>query len=242
MAWQWTVSYPLGHNPNNDDPGGPLGAATDLSRLGNIGGGVFMLAGSSVNGTAGVTRNIEIPTGKPVFIPILTVEWSTAETGHTTFADLLADNKATIADMTGMHCILDGNSMSLADIFSHEEISPLYQFNLPDNNVLGVPATTSPTNSVADGFWVMTRPLSQGVHTVDFGGSFDFGGGSTFSFETKDTLYVVPQGQYNNEPVNAATLAAVQAAESQPSLPFEPGFNGNDQRDWVAMVLDGQGS
>jgi hypothetical protein len=146
VAWQWTVSYPLGHNPNNDDPGGPLGAPTDLSRLGNIGGGVFMLAGSAVNGTAGVTRNIEIPTGKPVFIPILTVEWSTAETGHTTFADLLADNKATIADITGMHCILDGQVMSLADIFSHEEISPLYQFNLPDNNVLGVPATTSPTH------------------------------------------------------------------------------------------------
>jgi hypothetical protein len=87
----------------------------------------------------------------------------------------------------------------------------------------------------------MTKPLSQGVHTVDFGGSFDFGGGFTFSFETKDTLYVVPQGQYNNEPVNAATLAAVQAAETQPSLPFEPGSSGNNQRDWVAMVLDGQG-
>lgn len=227
--WQWGVSFPNDQRSPFNDATGTLG------RLGDV-GKVFFLAGPAVNTGGIVHRSIDVPTGKPVLFPVLNNEWSTAETGLTTFSDLLAANKTTLAGITAMHAALDGATLPTADIFSREEISPLFQFNLPANNVLGVPPLpTNPSggNSVADGFWVMTKPLTKGVHTVSYGGMISGFG----DFEATYTLNVVPKGHYEKEPINAATLAALNAAEHQPPLPFASEASEDDQSDWVSAVL-----
>ena len=221
--WQWAVSFPVGHSPLNDDTSGELG------RLGDV-GRVFFLAGPAVNTGSVVHRTIDVPTGKPVLFPTLNAEFSTAETGFTTFADLEAVNKSVLPLFQDMHASIDGTSFSNEQIVGHEEVSPLFQLNLPDNNVLGVPPLASrPTggNSVADGFWFMAKPLSPGIHTINYGGTISGFG----DFESSYTLNVVPKGQYENEPINSATLAALAAQVAQPPLPFGPASGvGNEHK------------
>jgi hypothetical protein len=47
--------------------------------------------------------------------------------------------------------------------------SPPFNFTLPQNNILGMPANTT-TQAIADGNWVFLKPLSAGVHKILFKG------------------------------------------------------------------------
>ncbi|MGC1930811.1 MAG: hypothetical protein WA667_17715 [Candidatus Nitrosopolaris sp.] len=47
--------------------------------------------------------------------------------------------------------------------------SPSFNFTLPHNNILGMPANTT-TQAIADGNWVFLKPLSPGVHKIMFKG------------------------------------------------------------------------
>ena len=72
--------------------------------------------------------------------------------------------------------------------------SPLFNFTLPENNILDLPPQT--TQAVSDGNWVFLMPLSEGNHTVSFNGSLR----NVSNIETNDSGYAfaVPYGWDNN--------------------------------------------
>jgi hypothetical protein len=47
--------------------------------------------------------------------------------------------------------------------------SPTFDFTLPQNNILRMPAKTT-TQAIADGNWVFLKPLSPGIHKIMFKG------------------------------------------------------------------------
>src|SRR5690242_15987247 len=64
--WKWAYSFPVSINPLFD----ATGAQGYLGNQGNL----FFLSGViNLSGTA--TRTITVPAGKPLFFPILNVEW-----------------------------------------------------------------------------------------------------------------------------------------------------------------------
>ena len=77
---------------------------------------------------------------------------------------------------TDLSLTIDG--VAVADLQRFRVRSPVFQYTAAQGNVFGVPAGT--TRSVADGYWVLIRPLSLGTHTVSFGGAFPPGGFTTF--------------------------------------------------------------
>lgn len=86
-----------------------------------------------------------------------------------------------------MSCEIDG--VAINNLQSYRAESPLFDFTLPENNVLGVAA--GPGQSVADGVYLMVAPLSVGQHTIRFTG----GDPAFFALNITYHLNVVPLTQ-----------------------------------------------
>jgi hypothetical protein len=68
--------------------------------------------------------------------------------------------------------VLTVDGKHLKNLDQHRFQSAAYNFTLPEDNILGENETKS--ISVADGFWVMLKPLPRGKHTIHFeGGPLD---------------------------------------------------------------------
>jgi hypothetical protein len=192
--WQWAFSHNVDQSPFFDETGARAG-------LGDVGKVFFLTGVVNTSGTA--ERTITLPSGKPVFFPILNNECSTVEGNGTTAAELDACQNALLPQDTTqpLHTTIDGVSLSNADIHSRYEISPPFEFTLPSQGVnvleyFGVPGALPGVTSlsVAHGFWVMMKPLSLGHHDINFGG----GDPNVFALDITYHITVVPQGQYEH--------------------------------------------
>jgi hypothetical protein len=67
----------------------------------------------------------------------------------------------------GVQAIVDG--VSVKDLHKYRIQSPLFNFTLGRNNILGLPAQTT-TKAVSDGNWVFLKPLPVGKHVIYFKG------------------------------------------------------------------------
>ena len=134
---------------------------------------VVFLAGTT-GGAA--TRSCTIPAGTSILVPLINVECSTAEGNGDTPAELRACARDVAEQFTDLSLTIDG--VAIADLQRFRVHSPVFQFTAAEGNVFGIPPGT--TRSVADGFWVLIRPLSPGTHTISFGGVFPPQGFTTF--------------------------------------------------------------
>jgi len=66
-----------------------------------------------------------------------------------------------------VQAIVDGVNVKGLDKYRIQ--SPLFNFTLGGNNILGLPAQT--TQAVSDGNWVFLKPLPVGKHVIYFKGS-----------------------------------------------------------------------
>jgi hypothetical protein len=80
--------------------------------------------------------------------------------------------------VTALHASIDGRQVS--DLFDHREKAPVfsYTYQLTDNmaailGYAGVDATGPIFPAVADGYYLMLRPLPPGQHVINFGGVMD---------------------------------------------------------------------
>src|SRR5438874_7160798 len=85
--------------------------------------------------------------------------------------------------VTSLQASVDGTNIQ--DIKpKYRAQSPLFDLTLPKNNVFGL--TEGPTKSVADGFWIILKPLPPGKHEVHFSGaSVDFTSSGVQNFATE---------------------------------------------------------
>lgn len=178
--WQWAFSLPLDHHPLFD----VTGADAAVGQSGNVWflGGVFVQSGQA-------TRSITIPSGTALFFPVLNVETSILE-GDGTNEQELRQKANDIVDLaTDLSAEIDGKPV--ANFASFRAESPLFTFSLPADNILGKPATSSP--SVTDGYWLFLPPLSVGKHTIHFSGTFPQ---VPFTLDLQYFVTVEPKGQY----------------------------------------------
>jgi hypothetical protein len=68
--------------------------------------------------------------------------------------------------------VVSPNDKADANVSAFRVQSPVFDFNAPEDNILGVPGGGS-GQAVSDGIYLMLRPLPAGQHTVRFGGTFD---------------------------------------------------------------------
>src|SRR5215471_2688352 len=155
--WQWGYSIPKNINPAYDDTGKNCAQKQY--------GPVWFLAGTYGHS---VERVCTVPAGKAILFPILNSECSFAEFPKLKTLSELPMCAKTIQDqVTTLMGRIDG--VPILHLQEYRIQSPPFNFTLPHNNILGMPANTT-TRAVADGNWVFLKPLSPGVHTIVFKG------------------------------------------------------------------------
>ncbi len=165
--WQWDLLLPADQNPSFDDGGNCSNGANGQS------GPVWFLTGV-INTSGTAVRNCTVPAAKAMFFPIINAECSTLEA-----PPFHGDNEAQLRacaesfHIGDVYATIDGRAVQ--DLNAYRVDSGLFNFTVPDNNVLGVPAGSG--QSVSIGYYLMLAPLSIGQHTIHFGGTytdFDF--------------------------------------------------------------------
>jgi hypothetical protein len=193
-AWQqWIQDIPANVNPAFDNTG-------ENCAQGQSSGPVFFLVGAFTDEVpetpliSEVERDCTMPANRHIFFPILNVASDTIEGdffGATEAAQRqLAGFFADLIDVGSLKVTVDGQPV--ADLGEFRAQSPAYHFFLPKkNNMWGLnPVNKDGYFGVADGYYVMLKPLSQGSHTVQFEGAFVSDGTVLFGLDVTYNLTV----------------------------------------------------
>jgi hypothetical protein len=165
--WQWAANISEPNSPVTDDTGADCAV--------NQKGSVWFLAGTT-GGSA--TRSCTVPADKAILVPIINGECSTVEGNGTTDAELRACARDLIDHVTQTSASVDGTAIDLGPVsqgrFRFQ--SPLFTITFAPNNGFYPDGSVAGTGqAVADGFWLLIRPLPKGQHTIDFQGTAVFG-------------------------------------------------------------------
>lgn len=168
--WQWAFSIPANENPVADDTGKNCNKG-DLGKL-------FFLAGTT-GGSA--ERDCTISHLQAVLFPVINNECSLLEGNGPTIKDLKKCNNDIVGKVSHVEASLDGTNIDL----SHARVqSPPFKLNVIEDDVFGLQGSGT-TISVADGYWVLLRPLSVGDHLLHFKGAIE-----SFNFEVEVTYHL----------------------------------------------------
>jgi hypothetical protein len=155
--WQWGYSIPKNINPAYDDTGKNCAQKQE--------GPIWFLAGTYGHP---VNRKCDIPAGKAILLPILNSECSFAEFPKLkTLSELRVCAKTIQDQVTTLNASVDG--VPIPNLQKYRISSPPFNFTLPQNNILGMPANVT-TQAIADGNWVFLKSLSSGNHKIVFKG------------------------------------------------------------------------
>jgi hypothetical protein len=159
--WQALFAIPADQNPL----AGHLWSTCYLDRIGNVGVGVGYGSSGSVD--------CEMPMGMTLFVPVVGSECSTAEPPPF-YGGNEAELRACAIQFAPANLEASIDGIPVRNIEKYTAVSPLYQFTLPENNILGAPAGTYESISYQTGF--LLAPLSSGEHVVHVYGEVPFVG------------------------------------------------------------------
>ncbi len=160
----WQALCPI---PKEDNPAWKNDGSKDKSFNDSINADLYMLSFSREPQTA-LTRNIEVPSGKGLFIPVMSVVVSACETSLP-LAETAKKDQDSI-DLSTLYLELDGSSIDLTPyIFNTNDIGE-FEVNFPAQNTIFEINNSGNCKAVAAGRYVWTEPLSPGTHTVKFKG------------------------------------------------------------------------
>lgn len=157
--WKWALAAPKDRNPITDTTGAHAAAGQP--------DGVWFLAGTF--GTK-VTRKCTVPAGRPVLVAAFNYVASEPSKERTpaeraAFEKAMATEAKEWADRAeGMTVVVDGRPV--ADVTKHRAVSPLFETVGPPAAEAAHPSFAGKQTGVADGYWVMLKPLPPGEHTV----------------------------------------------------------------------------
>ena len=154
--WQWALSIPSNVNPAGDNTGEYCGQKQS--------GPVWFLAGT-FGGSA--ERKCTIPEGKAIFFSPINAECSFTEYQNIKDESGLRECAKAVQDAVDQMAVsVDG--IKLENLVKYRIQSPIFEVELPEDNIFGIPATK--TQAVSDGNWVFLKPLSKGEHIIKSSG------------------------------------------------------------------------
>lgn len=163
--WQALCPVPRGSNPAWENPTG----TKDVPFNANVGEALFMLSFSRKPQTP-VTRTIQIPSNKGLFIPIMSVVVSACETDDPLQAVANKDQSSVMPPSLRLE--LDGDPLGALDAYISNPAAIgtfSVEFPPPGQAIFDI-KDQGPCDAVAGGRYVWTKPLSPGEHTVRFKG------------------------------------------------------------------------
>ena len=160
--WKWLLSMPNDQNPWNDT----TGKSCTNGQLG-INSSVFYLSG---NGGGSSERICKVPAGKGLLIPVMVVEWSGKEAPGASVDDLRLSAKKDQDSVNSLYLKIGDREYNYDDLVKYRTPTDDFEVLFPDNGLFGV-VEGGPSKVVADGFYILTEPLTKGNYTVHYRGS-----------------------------------------------------------------------
>jgi hypothetical protein len=207
--WKWALAQPLAGHPFID-PGFNCNSATNGQS-----GPVWFLATSAIptlppnpalppDLSALVQRSCTIPANTSILLGLENAEGSNLE-GNSTEAAQRAAAKffADHVVKSSLICMIDGQMV--ADLDDFRFASPQFTFHAPEPWIFS-PAPGGTGKAVADGYYVMIKPLSKGHHTLSCGGRFHFSAtdlppsGADLGFGNTYHLFVQDSDRHGKRP------------------------------------------
>jgi hypothetical protein len=113
-------------------------------------------------------RTCTVPAGKGLVIPVMEVEQSDKEIPGASVQELTNAAKKDQDSVNSLYLKIDNEEYTYNDLLKYR-IQPTKPFEVifPDNGIFGV-AEGGPSQVVADGWYIITEPLTPGNHTVHF--------------------------------------------------------------------------
>ena len=155
--WQWAYSIPQNIHPAYDDTGKFCKGGQKEP--------VWFFPGTYQHS---VVRYCEIPYGVGILFPILNSECSFAEYPNMKTKEQLSICAKKIQDTT-IPEFATLNSLKIPNLENYRIQSGIFNFTLPEKNILDLPSQT--TQAVSDGIWVFFKPLHPGDYELKFKGN-----------------------------------------------------------------------
>lgn len=157
--WKWILSIPAEENPMDDTTGDKCSNGQS-----NANSSVFYLS----SGEGKVERTCTVPAGKGLLIPVMQVEISDKELPGASIEDLSNAAKKDQDGVNSLYLKINNEEYTYSDLLKYRtQPTEPFQAIFPDNGVFGV-AEGGPSTVVADGFYILTEPLTSGNHTVHY--------------------------------------------------------------------------
>jgi hypothetical protein len=202
--WQWIVSLNNVTDPNPFTETGQAGCDVGLQDDERL----LFLVGSSRDNVTGAFPEHEcgIPQGTFILFPIVNVVCDTLEVNSPFFGANETDQRICANNLVdtafNLTVNIDGYEVKKPEQYRID--SPAGGFNLSavEGNPVAIP--TGNGTGVADGFWILLKPLKPGEHTITFSGALNFTGvpieaGATYFLEVqsdeKSSYYPEEYGQ-----------------------------------------------
>jgi hypothetical protein len=155
---QWAWSIPAPRNPIVDETGVNCGANQQSN------GRTWFLAGAFT--TEPVDRTCTVPKGKLIYFPIIAVVATLDPSPEfNTIPELKKATDEFIDLVTSVDVTIDG--VHLQGLDNNRVQSQAFRYFIPPNNIEGR-SDLGPNIGVADGYWVILKPLPAGNHVIHF--------------------------------------------------------------------------
>jgi hypothetical protein len=184
-TWErWALGTPASVNPLLDR------GTCDVGQVGRV----WFLAGTNSNATGTTVRTCTIVTGTALFVPLINI-WNGAvltdpPVNHTE-AFIRAQTSCSQAVITAA---IDG--VAVNNPTQYFERSPLFDVQLPTDNIFGVDETVAPqllvSPSADSGYYLFVNPLEPGNHTIRWTASWTCPFFGDFGQDMRYTVTVVP--------------------------------------------------
>lgn len=158
--WKYDLSIPADKNPGEDQTGERCAYGQNATK------NIFYLVGNSGGKTV---KTCKIPSGLSVLIPIISVEASQAESPGATIDDLHKIAKNDQDHVTSLFLKINDTELNYQDLLKYRTHTGDFDVTFPENAIFGAPP--GPSKAVADGYYLITKPLSPGIYNLEFSGS-----------------------------------------------------------------------
>jgi hypothetical protein len=161
--WKWLASIPVNASPMKDATGEKCSTGQSASNS-----SIFYLSGG---GGGTWERVCKIPSGKGVLIPVMTVVSTTneLEEGQGTPARLDKIAKDDQDSVNSLYVKINDDEYSFANLSKYRTHTDLFEVVYPQDAIFS--ARPGVSNAIADGYYIITEPLTNGSYTVQYKGS-----------------------------------------------------------------------
>jgi len=160
--WRWSLHIPANENPINDTAGVECAIGQN-----NTNSSVFYL---TFNNGGKSQRSCEVPAGKGLFLPVMQVEHSDKEDKGATVDALHAGAKKDQDNVNSLNLKIGDKQYKYEDLYKYRIHTEVFDVVFPNNGIFGVKEGGS-SKAVADGFYIITEPLTKGNYTIHYSSS-----------------------------------------------------------------------